>query len=313
MSMHFAEIARQAAADGLITPDEILALRRDGWGDGRIAPEEADAVFAINDALAERSAEWCDFFVEAIGEYVLNTWEPKGYVTDEQAAWLIRKVAGDGRLDSVVELELLVRLLERAANAPDRLKAFVLEQIERAVTTGTGPTRDGGSLSNAGVTEAECRVLRRVIFAGGGDRPAAVSRNVAEMLFRLKDATLGAANAPEWQRLFVQGVGNYLMGYASPDAQLSRERAAELEAFMADAHSSIGRFMLRMAKGVPSGFRSAFGGGREGPNREEQVADAGRVTGEEQAWLDSRIHADGETDGYERALLKFIAEETGAR
>jgi hypothetical protein len=100
------------------------------------------------------------------------------------------------------------------------------------------------------------------------------------------------------------------MGYASPDAQLSRERAAELEAFMADAHSSIGRFMLRMARGVPSGFRSALGGD-EGPGREEDVAGAERVTGDEKAWLDAHIHADGETDDYERALLEFIAEETG--
>jgi hypothetical protein len=230
MSIHFSNIARQAAADGAITPEEILALRRDGWGDGHISPEEADAIFAINDALIERSGEWCDFFVEAIGEYVLNVWEPKGYVTDEQAAWLIRKAGSDGKLDSMVELEVLLRLLERAANVPDPLKAFALEQIERAVTTGSGPTRDGGSLIEAGVSEAECRALRRAIFAVGGDRPAAVGRREAEMLFRIKDATLRADNAAEWKRLFVQGVANYLMGYVSADSQLSRDRAAERRA-----------------------------------------------------------------------------------
>src|SRR4051794_37070827 len=112
MTMHFSEIARQAAADGAITSDEILALRREGWGDGCITDGEADAIFAINGALAERSADWCDFFVEAIGEYVLNAWEPKGYVTDAQAAWLIGKIEADGKLDSMVELEVLLRLLE---------------------------------------------------------------------------------------------------------------------------------------------------------------------------------------------------------
>jgi hypothetical protein len=309
MSIHFSNIARQAAADGAITPEEILALRRDGWGDGHISPEEADAIFAINDALIERSGEWCDFFVEAIGEYVLNVWEPKGYVTDEQAAWLIRKAGNDGKLDSMVELEVLLRLLERAANVPDPLKAFALEQIERAVTTGSGSTRDGGSLTEAGVSEAECRALRRAIFAVGGDRPAAVGRREAEMLFRIKDAALRADNAAEWKRLFVQGVANYLMGYVSADSQLSRDRAAELEAFMADGSSSIGRFMLRMARGTPSGFGLVFG--REGaePSREQQVAEAHEVTGEEDAWLDTQVHASGEIDEYDRALLAFIAEE----
>jgi hypothetical protein len=311
MSIQFSDIARHAAADGLITPDEILALRRENWGDGRISPEEADTIFAINDALTERSAQWCDFFVEAIGEYVLNAWEPKGYVTEEQSAWLVGKVAADGKLDSMAELELLLRVLERAANIPDRLKKFVLEQLERAVTTGNGPTRDGGSLSAACVTAAECRELRRAIFAVGGDRPAAVSQLEAEMLFRIKDATLGADNAPEWKRLFVQGVGNYLMGYASPDAQLSRERAGEIEAFMADTHSSIGKFMVRMATGAPTGFGMVFGCKGAPLSRERQVAQEQRIDDREESWLDAHIHADGQVDEYERALLRFIAEETG--
>src|SRR5690606_27794582 len=162
--------------------------------------------------------EWCDFLVEAVGEYVLNAWEPKGYVTDEQGAWLIAKVSADGHLDSMTELELLVRVVERAHNVPDSLKDFVLAEIERAVTTGSGPTRKGGELAPGVVTEADCKAIRRTIFAAASHRPAAVSREEAEMLFRVKDATLGAANAPEWKQLFVQGVGNYLQGYAALSA-----------------------------------------------------------------------------------------------
>jgi hypothetical protein len=311
MSIHFSEIARQAAADGAITPDEILALRRDGWGDGKIAPVEADAIFAINDAIGERSDEWCDFFVEAIGEYVLNTWEPHGYVTDEQADWLIGKIAADGKLDSMDELELLLRVLERATNVPDKLKAFVLGQIEQAVLTGTGPTRDGGELSATRVTAAECRALRRTIFAAGGDRPAAVSRREAEMLFRIKDATLGADNAPEWKQLFVQGVGNYLMGFAAPHAQLSRERAAELEAFMADNSSSVGHFMGRMVKSAPNAFGAVFGKKDPGEDPAGQVVAAAAVTADEKAWLDAEVGTNGEVDEYDRALLAFVSEEAG--
>ena len=44
--------------------------------------------------------------------------------------------------------------------------------------------------SSPHITAAECRILRRVIFASGGYGPAAVSRYDAEMLFRLKDETL---------------------------------------------------------------------------------------------------------------------------
>ncbi len=168
----------------------------------------------------------------------------------------------------MTELELLTRVIEKARNVPDSLKDFVLEVIELAALTGTGPTRDGGELSDTHITEAECKLIRRVIFGSGGDRPAAVSRREAEMLFRIKDASEHAANAPEFQRLFVQGVGNYLMGFASDTAQLSRERMLELEAFVADNSVNIGRFMGAMATTAPNAFGQVFGQRKPAESRE---------------------------------------------
>lgn len=78
MTYQFRALAEQAQADGRITAEEILGLRRDGWADGRIEPAEAEAVFVLNDHLAERTNEWADFFVEAITEYVLAGGEPRG-------------------------------------------------------------------------------------------------------------------------------------------------------------------------------------------------------------------------------------------
>jgi hypothetical protein len=303
--MHFADIARQAAADGEITAEEILALRRAGWSDGTMAPEEAEAVFTLNDALAEPTPEWSDFFVEAIGEFVINGTTPKGYVSEGNAAWLIARIDRDGALQGMTELELLVRVLERGITTPDRLKAYVLDQLERAVLTGSGPTRRG-ELSPGHVNAAEALTLRRVLFAPAGDAPAAVSCAEAEMLFRLKDATLGAANALEWKQMFVQGVANYLQGVASRSAQLSRERATELEAFVADDSSSVTGFLGRMAKGAPNAFGVVFG--RKQPERDRlaELHAAEEVTADERQWLDAHINADGQIDAYEQALVAFL-------
>lgn len=311
MTINFPELARQAAADGAISADEVLALRRAAWPDGRIDQTEAEAILAINEVVSAKSGEWTDFLVEAVGEYVLNGTEPRGYVSDATADWLIARLDQDGRLDSQAELELLVRVLEKALGTPDRLKDYALAQIERAVLTGEGPTRDGGTLDAGSITEAECKLLRRVIFASGGDRPAAVSQREAEMLFRLKDATLGQPNAAEWQRLFVQGVGNYLQGWTGGRA-ISRDRAAELEGFMNDTSSSLGRFFGRMgrvgAKDLGGAAQDLLSGGT--PARDyagEAEADAA-LTSPEQSWLDGRVQADGQTDPLEEALLAFLAE-----
>lgn len=310
MTINFPELARQAAADGVISADEVLTLRRTAWPDGRIDQAEAEAILAINDVVSAKGPEWVDFLVEAVGEYVLNGSEPRGYIADETADWLIARLDHDGRLDSAAELELLVRVLEKALGTPDRLKDYALAQIERAVLTGEGPTRDGGTLSAGSITEAECKLLRRVIFASGGDRPAAVSQHEAEMLFRLKDATLGQPNAAEWQRLFVQGVGNYLQGWTGGRA-ITRERAAELESFMNQTSGGLGGFFSRMSRIGAGDLRSAARDMLAGaPARDfsgEARAEAA-LTSPEQSWLDGKIGADGQTDPLETALLAFLAE-----
>lgn len=311
MTINFPELARQAAADGAISADEVLALRRAAWPDGRIDQTEAEAILAINEVVSERSPDWTDFLVEAIGEYVLNGTEPRGYVADATADWLIARLDHDGRLESAAELELLVRVLEKALGTPDRLKDYALVQVERAVLTGEGPTRDGGALSAGSITEAECKLLRRMIFASGGDRPAAVSQREAEMLFRLKDATLGQPHAPEWQRLFVQGVGNYLQGWTGGHA-ISRDRAARLETFMNDTSSGLGRFFERMtrlgARDLGAAAQDMLSGGKPTRDYTGEARAEAALSSPEKAWIDGRIKADRRIDPLEEALLAFLAE-----
>lgn len=314
MSMHFRhfrDLAEQVAADGHIAPEEILTLRREGWSDGKITPDEAEAIFFINDHVHFAPSEWTAFFTEALGEFIVNTSAPKGYVTEAQAVWLIERIDHNGKLDSMTELELLVTVLEKATSVPDRLKDYILHQIETMVLTGSGPTRGGGELAPGRVTEAETRLLRRVLFARASDRPAAVSQREAEMLFRLKDAALHAHNAPEWKTLFVQGVGNYLTGF-SGNAPLSAARAAELDAFMNDQRSSIGRFFGRISlNDVDDAILSLF---RRQPVRDldSEVARDAALTAEEDLWLQGQMDANDHIDEYDQALLDFLAEEGAA-
>lgn len=314
MTTQFIDVAQRAAADGHITADELLALRREGWGDGIITRAEAEALFAVNDALRDRTPEWCDFFVEAIGEFVLNGTPPRLQCSLEEAEWLIGQIDKDGRVESFVELETMVRIIERAENVPERLKDYVLAQIEREVLTGTGPTRSGGDLSATHISAAECRIIRRVIFASGGSAPAAVSRFEAEMLFRLKDATLADENAAEWDDLFLDGVANFMKGFVLPNAQLSHERKRELEAFVADNDVNIARFMGEVIREIPNvgnHFGKVFG--KKPPKPEHTYIETLAIEGEkvtefESEWLDKLVAADGETDDLERRLIARLAE-----
>ncbi|MEO7384239.1 MAG: hypothetical protein ABIU18_04815 [Novosphingobium sp.] len=312
MSMHFRELAEQAMIDGRVSAAEVLSLRREGWRDGAIAPDEAEALFVLNNHVNEPSAEWTDAFVEALVEHMIAGGSPRGYVSQGQADWLVAQIDSDGRVESEAELELLAKLFERAAAVPESLKAYALHQVEQAVLTGARPTRDGGALVAGQISESECRLLRRFIFAGGGDRPGAVSQNEAEMLFRIKDASLGANNAAQWPLLFVQGVSNYLQGWSSGNV-IDGSRAQQLETFMNDAAPSVGRFFARMASStVSGGVSKALGFGRKGasdPDIAERVARDAEVTPMENAWLQAKFAADGKMDELEHALAVFLRNE----
>ncbi len=313
MTTQFIDIAQRAAADGQITADELLALRGEGWGDGIITQAEAEALFVLNTSLRDRSNAWCDFFVEAIGEFVLNGTPPRLQCSLEEAEWLIGQIDHDGVVESMVELETMVRIIERAENTPDRLKNYVLAQVEREVLAGVGPTRCGGALSATHISSAECRIVRRVIFASGGHGPAAVTRFDAEMLFRLKDETLAEENASEWDDLFIDGIANYLKGFTLKNAQLSHERRSELEGFIADNSASVGRFMGRVATEAPqvmNHFGKVFGKkAPTGPDYNAIAAAGEVVTDHESEWLEKMIDADGSVDELESRLIARLASE----
>ncbi|MEO1489215.1 MAG: hypothetical protein AAFR88_07245, partial [Pseudomonadota bacterium] len=138
--------------------------------------------------------------------------------------------------------------------------------------------------------------------------------------FRLKDATLEDENAPEWEKLFLDGVANYLKGFVLPNAQLSHARKSELESFIADNESNVGRFMGRAVREAPKAFNhlgKVFGkrgaGGamsEDAAKRINAAAAAGaELTSVEESWLKGMVEADGQLDDLERQLMRRLAEE----
>jgi hypothetical protein len=296
MSIEFGDLTTQIAGDGRITDTEILELRRLGWADGKMSPDEAESLFVANETADETSPEWCDFFVDALTSFVVFAVEPRGYVDAEMAEELVSRVDRDGRVGTMAELELLVRVIEVATSVPQALRDYALKQVEEAVVLGEGPTRHG-ALSPHGVNTTEVTLLKRLIFGTGSERPAGVSKAEAEMLFRIKDATLHDANAPEWTDLFVKGVAQFLL--------------------MASEGQGIGGFLGRMATSLPdlAGFGSLLKiGGDEADYLEEwddSAESAAALEPAEHSWLQDMLEADEDLDELEKALIAFIDAETG--
>ena len=292
-----------------LSGDELRALRAQVWSGGSVSAAEADKLFDMNRSV-EPSPEWTDFFVEALSEYMLSQGEPRGYVTEDEATWLIRQLNRDGKVQSGAELELIVKLLEHAEYAPSSLRRFALAVVEKTIVQGEGPTRSGEAAPGR-IDDAEVALIRRLIFAPAGDGPAKVSAAEAEMLFRIKDATLGKDNSPEWKRLFVQGVANHLMAHQSyvppsPSDELRLEKPYASQPF--------GHVLPRLGQEIasPSELHDALFGDNEEKaiaSLDEEVAEDGEVNSGEADWLKRLFDHNGQHDELEQALLDFLSED----
>lgn len=314
-------IANLSAARA-VTPLDVLALRRLIYADGAIAPPEAEALIALDEAADGRCTEWDDLFVEALTDFIVRQQMPEGYVDDAKADWLIARLGADGRIKTDSELELLVYILETATTAPARLAAFVLAQVKAAVVDGEGPLLRGARLEQGRINADEVTLLRRVLYAAGGDANVAITRAEAEVLFDINDACRGADNDASWTDLFVKALAASVMTVSGFEPA-SREDEARREAWLAQAEPSglagVAGFMSRMFAGSPSALthpgRSLSSDGLDdwrALNERTEAAEAAAetISDDEARWLAERIGRDGQFDAAEHALIAFLKRES---
>lgn len=300
-----------------ITASDVRMMRQMIFRDGLVARGEAETLFALEEVVRDKCPEWGVFLVEAVSDYVVHQEFPAGYVSNENVAWLKSAVSRDGVVYTETELELLIAVMEKARHVPPSLASYTLEQVADAVIEGRGPLASGGSLTPGMVSRAEVELLRRILYAAGGEQNVGISRAEAEILFRINDRTAEARNDPSWSELFVKATANHVLcasGYEAP----SRAEALRRDAFFDDASADIAGFFRRMVAGGAAGILDAYSkpDGIEAAfaERNAGAADAGAaaapVDAKEARWLVEKITGDRTLHQNERELLAFLKRES---
>ncbi|MDR1140518.1 MAG: TerB family tellurite resistance protein [Planctomycetaceae bacterium] len=119
-----AEVVKSILADGVIDDAEVAELRKRLYADNKIDKDEAEALFEINDAVKGKSnsAAWTTLFANAVCDFLLNDETSPGVVDEDEGAWLIKKLEGDGEIDAN-EKVLLKTLKEKATSLSTDLQA----------------------------------------------------------------------------------------------------------------------------------------------------------------------------------------------
>lgn len=311
-----------------INSDDVLLLRATVFRDGVVQSGEADAIFALDRSCTRKCAEWNEFYVEALSEFLVANAQPQGYVSVDNARWLIRATSTDDLVQSENDWQLLLRIMKKAKDIPSFLSAFALRQVAHAVISGEGVlARDRKHMPGV-VTAEDVEAVRTIIYSASGDGGIGVSRDEAEVLFDINDASSVLRNDPSWSVLFAKAIAASLMmatGYKMPD----RETAKYREAWLDDTSVEVGSFFSRIFSSGLRGFaESVLARSDSDPrarsrnstyrhavklaeamehNGEDLIAE--RIEADEAHWLAERIGRDGLLNENEKEILRFIKME----
>ncbi len=298
---------------GCIRDTDVKQLRERFYDVDRMPDQEIECLFEINDACKVQDPSWAEFFVEAITDYIVCDTVPEGYLTKENGDWLIGRIARDGTVRTQTELDLLLNVLDHARWSPELLVTFTLEQVKNAVVGGAGPLRTCGFVAPGIVTDRDVELLRRALYAFGGDGNIAITKREAELLFEINDVAGDGDNSPAWSELFVKAIVNHVMaasGYGVPSRQQALERERWLEA-RGDLSlgAGVGSALKGGLCGILDRYREQSPEERALSRLEQQrieIITNQEITPCEADWLVERIGRDGELTPNEIALLQCI-------
>lgn len=289
--------------DGFVSAEDVLRLRREIFKDGVVSDLELDALFQLGERAPDGDREWLDFFAEAATDFYLREEEPHGYFTQDEFTTLKTRIERDNDRVSHLELELMIRLMEKAVSTPPTMAGYFATRFTSFVHN-----KEGGPY----ISNADVGFIRRFLFAAGGDGNIAVTRAEAEFLFDLSDMTATAENSADWPDLFKKAIANHLManiGYKP----LGRQDALSTHASLTGSHkdntgySSPSNFFDRVKAGLSNQNKKVEERYAElNAEREEEAAKAEQVTLDETTWLVERIGKDGTFHTVEHALLKHM-------
>jgi hypothetical protein len=315
------ELDQNLRSTGRIDASHAMQLRRMIYSKGNVTKHDAEVLFKLDRACSKKDPAFAALFVEALTDYFVWQTEPKGYVTAEQAKYLIENVTFDGHVSVKTELELVLNVVHWARQVPEELTMLVLDAVRESVML-SRESVFGANRPQCAIGAGDVAILSKAVHAPAGDGSLLITRREADMLFALNDATEAGHNDPAWTDFFVRAIANHLLNPMNAPQVPTRDEAAARDKWLSE-RGSVGQLLTGVATSIARGnvpFAQVweeldpFGASaakKEAEAETRAVAERlerEQVDAEEAKWVASRILADGAVDENEIALLKFLKE-----
>jgi len=303
---------------GAIEDVDVQRLKSALHADYVICADEAESLITLNETCQQQHRSWPGFYVDTLVDYFVAQMEPEGYLTAEKAKRLTDRIAPEDVIARRTDLDLLVRIIDKARWSPISLTRLALQQVKLAIAEGKGPLRTSADTDVGSIRASDVEQIRRILYAYGGGRPVAITRAEADELFLINDAVAEPQANAAWTDLYVKAVTNIVMavsGHAPP----TREEALRRDAWLMEAKGELSPLALLSAmvssslEAVRPTYRTQSSEERALARLEQQRVEI--ITNEEIAsidagWLSERIGRDGHLSPNEAALVAYLERET---
>lgn len=301
-------------ADGqAVSGRDVKRLRAAVYADGLVSKQSAERLLGLACGATRIDPALQALAIEAVSDHIVHGEAPVGYISEENANWLVDAISSGGVVSSMAGLEILVSVLEKAKSSPAGLSAFALRQVADAVIARKGPLGQVPGRMPDVVDRWDVELVRRILHAFGGFGNVAITREEADILFEINDRTVEEMNDPSWNDLFVKAMANFLMGASGYEAP-TRQEALRRDTLFDRADVDVGAFFARMVSGGLSAIFDAYvepadlEGDWEARNRAKEAAQrrAEAIDHGEAEWLAQKLAEGRMLRDNERALLGLI-------
>ena len=183
-----------------LTGDDATVLRRRMFGHGLQSFDDAAQLIALNRSCPEATRDWNGWFVETIAGFVVGHVDAQGGLDDASARFLLDLWA-DGVISHPAELELLLHAMELAGDVPETVTVLALEQLQRALQTGSGAYARLRLAKRAGISQIDTDYLYRILRRSVQGGKVVLHPGEIAVIEAIDGLVRGESNHPAWPAL----------------------------------------------------------------------------------------------------------------
>ncbi|MGR6465592.1 hypothetical protein [Rhizobium sp. PAMB 3182] len=193
--------ASAIAGKNELSAADVAILRKYIFPNGVLCHQDVTTLLVLNGCCPVKCPEWEHYFVESLAQFVLHYCYPQGSLDEVNADWIEATLATDGIVNSRLELDALLHIMDLSVEVPPSLSRLALDQLRHALRDNIGPLRSPARSETAGLDSADMAYVIRVLrndFAGEHLR---LAREQIGALLRIGDVVANRDNVGDWEQL----------------------------------------------------------------------------------------------------------------